>query len=75
MLKKWGNEAYPSFTGQPKELSFYGKDAPLRRETVPGLSPFVPSSIPILDGEDGGLKCPIKSSKLIYQLGRLLGVL
>ena len=68
MLKKWSNEAHPSFTGQPKELSFYGKDAPSRRETVPGLS------IPILDGEDGGSRYPIKSIKYVYHLVRLLGV-
>jgi hypothetical protein len=35
--------------------------------------PF-PSSIPVLDGEDGGLRYPIKSIKFVYQLGRLLGV-
>ena len=41
MLKKYGNKAYPSFTGQPKELSFYGKDTTSCRETIPGLSPSV----------------------------------
>jgi hypothetical protein len=35
----------------------------------------LPSSIPVLDGEDGGLKYPIKSVKYVYQLVRLLGVL
>ena len=34
----------------------------------------LPSSIPILDGEDGGLKYHIKSIKYVYQLVRLLGV-
>ena len=73
MLKKYGNEAYPSFAGQPERLSSYGKDAP-RHETVPGLITFCCPSIPVLDCEDGGLRYPIKSIKLIYQLVRLKGV-
>jgi hypothetical protein len=48
----------------PKDLSTLGKDA-ARRETVPGLAPSLPSSNPVLDGEDGELRCPIKSSKLL----------
>jgi hypothetical protein len=35
---------------------------------------LLPSSIPVLDGEDGDLKYPIKSIKYVYQLVRLLGV-
>ena len=57
MLKKYGNEAYPSFTGQPERLSSYGKNT-LRHETVPGLITFRCPSIPVLDGEDGGFKVP-----------------
>jgi hypothetical protein len=34
----------------------------------------LPPLIPILDGEDGGLKYPIKYIKYVYQLVRLLGV-
>jgi hypothetical protein len=34
----------------------------------------LPSSIPVLDGEDGGLRYPITSIKLIYELSILLGV-
>jgi hypothetical protein len=34
----------------------------------------LPSSIHVLDGRDGGLRYPIKSIKLIYELARLLGV-
>ena len=35
---------------------------------------LLPSSIRVLDGEDGGFKYPIKSIKYVYQLVRLLGV-
>ena len=73
VLKKHGNKAYPSFAGQPERLSSHRKDA-LRHETVPGLITFHCSSIPILDGEDGGLRYPKESIKLLYELGRLLGV-
>ena len=73
MLKKYGNKAYPSFAGQPERLSSYRKDAP-RHETVPRLITFRCPSIPVLDGEDGGLRYPKESIKLRYELGRLLGV-
>ena len=46
----------------------------MRRETVPSLHPPLFSSSPILDGEDGGLRYPKESIKLLYELGRLLGV-
>ena len=70
MLNKW---CHPSFVGQPKRLSSYRKDA-LCHETVPSLITFCCPSIPILDGEDGGLRYPKESIKLRYELGRLLGV-
>jgi hypothetical protein len=44
------------------------------RETVPCLHPPLFSSSPVLDGEDGGLRYPKESIKLLYKLGRLLGV-
>jgi hypothetical protein len=43
-------------------------------ETVPCLHPPLFFSSPVLDGEDGGLKYPKESIKLLYELGRLLGV-
>jgi hypothetical protein len=43
-------------------------------ETVPSLHPSLFSSSPVLDGEDGGLRYPKESIKLLYELGRLLGV-
>ncbi len=46
----------------------------MRRETVPCLHPPLFSSSPVLDGEDGGLRYPKESIKLLYELGRLLGV-
>jgi hypothetical protein len=45
----------------------------VRRETVPGLHLPLPLN-PVLDGEDGGLRYPKESIKLLYELGRLLGV-
>jgi hypothetical protein len=36
----------------PKDPSTPGKDV-VRRETVPGLAPFVVFLNPVLDGEDG----------------------
>ena len=46
----------------------------MRRETVPCLHPPLFSSSPVLYGEDGGLRYPKESIKLLYELGRLLGV-
>jgi hypothetical protein len=46
----------------------------VRRETVPYLHPPLFSSTPVLDGEDGGLRYPKEFIKLLYKLGRLLGV-
>jgi hypothetical protein len=46
----------------------------VRRETVPFLHPPLFFSSPVLDGEDGGLMYPKESIKLLYKLGRLLGV-
>ena len=46
----------------------------MRRETVPCLHPPLHSSSPVVDGEDGGLRYPKESIKLLYELGRLLGV-
>jgi hypothetical protein len=46
----------------------------VRRETVPFLHPPLFSSSPVLDGEDCGLRYPKESIKLLYELGRLLGV-
>jgi hypothetical protein len=43
----------------------------VRRETVPCLHPPLFSSSPVLDG---GLRYPKESIKLLYKLGRLLGV-
>ena len=44
------------------------------RETVPCLHSSLFSSSPVLDGDDGGLRYPKESIKLLYELGRLLGV-
>ena len=46
----------------------------MRRETVPCLHPSLFSSSLVLDGEDGGLRYPKESIKLLYKLGRLVGV-
>ena len=47
---------------------------PVRRETVPCLHPPLFSSSLVLHGEDGGLRYPKESIKLLYELGRLLGL-
>jgi hypothetical protein len=57
----------------PNEPSTLGKDA-TRHETVPDLAPSVAFSIPVLDGEDGGFRYPIKSIKFIYQWVKYLEV-
>ena len=62
-----------AFSVSPKTRVFSERTHPVCRETVPCLHPPLHSSSPVLDGEDGGLRYP-KESKLLYELGRLLGV-
>jgi len=55
VLKKYGNKAYPSSTDQPKGKKYSGKDVE-HHETVLGLSPYVASSSPRLNGKVGSVE-------------------
>ena len=63
-----------AFSVSPKTRVLPERTHPVRRETVPCLHTPLHSSSLVLDGEDGGLRYPKESIKLLYELGRLLGV-